>query len=884
MYNFKNKKNMNLKIFFLLLIFSYMGLRGIAQPIFLQQEKDCNGYISFAKLRTDTVPQFISKSAEFLKNLYAENKTCDFRLSKIRNQKKDEFGCMHQYYHQYYRNVRIEHSEVGVHSNPQGIIEMVSGFFHTVGDVDVEAKLSEEQALKYALAHICAEVYKWQIFDEEQWIKEHFNDTYYPVGELVIVNERLKSEDNYRLAYRFDIYAHKPMSRDYIWVDAITGNIICVASRIRFTNTTGWADTRYSQRRSLTTDSNNGSFRLRATKNNGSVNISTFNMNHTGNYTNTDFTDNNNDWTTAEHQANNNNAGLDAHWGAEMVYEYFKQNHARNSWNNSNGSLLSYVNANLVSLGYTNSNNAFWDGNKMTYGQGTTWPPVVTLDIVAHEIGHGITESEANLKYEGESGAINESISDIWGACVEFWAANNKQRWLIGEDLGAGNILRNMSNPNLFGQPDTHGGINWWNPTNLTWDNGGVHRNSGVMNFWFFLLTEGGNGTNDIGNAYSVEGIGINAASRIVYKALTDYMGKNETFTLARTHTIEAARYLYGNNSPEIVAVTNAWHAVGVGDRYPITLIRIGNLCSGSTLTFNVISLPFGATTVWSKPSFLGIPQNVTNNSATYTVNTTNTELLKSVTANISLNGNNIETVSSFFNVNDHRISISGANQVSYLKSETYTLSPQASNSNLCPISGSYYEWHLNNTLISLGSTAIITIQSVANPISLLNNLFPIDSTNIYGSSEDEILRQPQVPYGAYTLTATRKSSSGSVLGTTSKVIAIYGYPKIIVLTPVLVPITPPNNPENITVQVYPNPTGEIFNIEIEPKTTETEQIKYEVRLYDNLGSILKKEKTTSCNLVQFNVSTLQNGFYYLHILNADTGEILDRQQVEIKR
>ena len=269
-----------------------------------------------------------------------------------------------------------------------------------------------------------AEIYKWQIPEEEQWIKEYFNDTYYPVGELVIVKDRLKTDSNYRLAYRFDIYAHKPMSRNYIWVDAITGDIIDVASRIMFDNAVGTAETRYSGPRTITTDSYNGSYRLRETRN--GVNISTFNMNHTGNYTQTDFTDNNNNWTAAEYDnANHDNAALDAHWGAEMVYDYFNYAYSRKSWNNNNGPILSYVNADLQLLDpkiygtFQNSDNAFWDENRMTYGQGSVLPPYVPLDVCAHEIAHGICETTANLLYSGQSGAINESLSDIWGACVE---------------------------------------------------------------------------------------------------------------------------------------------------------------------------------------------------------------------------------------------------------------------------------------------------------------------------------------------------------------------------------------------------------------------------------------------------------------------------------
>ena len=555
---------MNTRFYFLISFLLCIGLHGNAQTKFLQKELDQNGNISFAVLQTDTEPQSINKSTELLRNIYAMRNTDELKPSEIREEIREESGFIHQYYQQYYRNVKVENGEISVHSNQHGNIETIFGYFKTIGEVDVAPKLSEAQALKYAMEHIGAEVYKWQIPEEEQWIKEYFNDTYYPVGELVVVKDRLKTDRNYRLAFRFDIYAHKPMSRDYVWVDAITGEIIDIATRIIFANSIGTAATRYSSTRTITTDSYNGSYRLRATKN--GVNISTFNMNNTGYYIWTDFTDNDNNWTTAEHQANNNNAGLDAHWGAEMTYDYFKQVHSRNSWNDNNGALLSYVNGNLPQINnlYRNSDNAFWDGDKMTYGRGTSLPPLVTLDICAHEIGHAIFQSEVNYtSSSGEFGAVNESLGDILAACVENWATNNKQTWLCGEDLGT--PARSMSNPNLYGQPDTYGGTNWWTPTNLTWDNGGVHRNSGVMNYWFYLLSTGGTGTNDNQNAFSVTGIGIDKAAKIVYRALTVNMSSSTNFANARNATITAATYLYGSSSQEVVSVANAWHARNFG-------------------------------------------------------------------------------------------------------------------------------------------------------------------------------------------------------------------------------------------------------------------------------------------------------------------------------
>jgi Zn-dependent metalloprotease len=131
----------------------------------------------------------------------------------------------------------------------------------------------------------------------------------------------------------------------------------------------------------------------------------------------------------------------------------------------------------------------------MTYGDGngTTFTPLTAIDITAHEIAHGLTSNTSNLVYSNESGALNESFSDIFGVSVESFANNNTLNWIIGEDATPnGNGIRNMSNPNAFADPDTYLGTNYYTGTQ---DNGGVHTNSGVQNFWYYLLTVGGTGT-----------------------------------------------------------------------------------------------------------------------------------------------------------------------------------------------------------------------------------------------------------------------------------------------------------------------------------------------------------------------------------------------------
>ena len=183
------------------------------------------------------------------------------------------------------------------------------------------------------------------------------------------------------------------------------------------------------------------------------------------------------------------------------------------------------------------------------------------------KISHGVTEYTANLVYSYESGALNESFSDVFGESIENFAQGNND-WLMGDAIGAGGsggALRSMSNPNAYNQPDTYQGSYWYSGSA---DSGGVHTNSGVQNFWFYLLSVGGNGTNDNGDSYNVSAIGMDTAASIAYRNLSVYLNSNSQYDDARAGAIQAAIDLYGAGSDEEIAVTNAWYAVGVGEAY----------------------------------------------------------------------------------------------------------------------------------------------------------------------------------------------------------------------------------------------------------------------------------------------------------------------------
>lgn len=257
-------------------------------------------------------------------------------------------------------------------------------------------------------------------------------------------------------------------------------------------------------------------------------------------------------------------AAVDAQYGTNMTWDFFKNTYNRNGiFGNGTGSF------NRVHYG-KNYANAFWDGTKMTYGDGdgVNYGPLVSLDVAGHEMSHGVTENTANLTYSGESGGLNEATSDIFGTMVEFYAANanDPADYLIGEEFDLKNHVgfRRMDRPSADGSS-----YDCWSSSV---GNADVHYSSGVGNHFFYLLAEG-SGAKTIGgvahnsptcNGSTVTGIGRTAASAIWYRALTVYMTSGTNYAGARTATMNAARDLYGAGSTQQNTVAAAWAAVSV--------------------------------------------------------------------------------------------------------------------------------------------------------------------------------------------------------------------------------------------------------------------------------------------------------------------------------
>jgi bacillolysin len=554
-------------------------------------------------------------------------------FSKIKTE-TDKEGFSHEKFQLYHEGIKVEFATYSLHSK-SGKISSMSGEFYKIGKVDTKASISPQTAFNKALAHIGAKQYLWEKKDDAAQINYQK-----PKGELVLLPsmEAQGSEretDNLRLAYKFDIYAIYPISRGDLYIDAKTGAALFYNATIKHlgenshgskttkkvdskkgnlfkasTMLAANADTRYSGTKTIETTLSGATYILSdVIRGKG---IQTYNCKKTATYPTTNFTDADNNWTAAEYNnVNKDNGALDAHWGAEKTYDYWKDIHGRNSYDAAGAKIKSYVHYNLVASGQPSNNNAFWNGSVMTYGDGSGtggFDILTALDVCAHEIGHAVCTNTANLVYRNESGAMNEGFSDIWAACIEYHAAPEKSIWLIGEDIerrSSSIALRSMSNPKDEGQPDTYKGTNWFSGTA---DSGGVHTNSGVLNHWFYILSVGKSGTNDKGSVYNVSGITIEKAEKIAYRLEDVYLSANSTFANARTGSIQAAVDLYGAASPEVIATTNAWYAVGVGAAYagattdttspsvPANLVASGTTSTSTNLSWSAATDNVGVT------------------------------------------------------------------------------------------------------------------------------------------------------------------------------------------------------------------------------------------------------------------------------------------------
>ncbi|MFF5315455.1 M4 family metallopeptidase [Streptomyces massasporeus] len=347
----------------------------------------------------------------------------------------------------------------------------------------------------------------------------------------------------------------------HVVTDATTGKKLFEWEAIE----TGTGNTVYSGTVDLTTTQSGSTYNL---TDGARGNHKTYNLNRGTSGTGTLFSGPDDVWGNGT-PSNLESAGADAHYGAALTWDYYKNVHGRSGIRGDGVGAYSRVH-------YGNNYvNAFWSDSCfcMTYGDGSgNANPLTSIDVAAHEMTHGLTSNTAGLNYSGESGGLNEATSDIFGSTVEFYANNSSDvgDYLIGEEIninGDGTPLRYMDKPSKDGSSKD----SWYSGIGSI----DVHYSSGPANHFFYLLSEG-SGTKTInGVTYNsstsdglpVTGIGRDKAEKIWFRALTTKFTSTTNYAGARTGTLAATGELYGTDSAEYKAVQHAWAGINVGTR-----------------------------------------------------------------------------------------------------------------------------------------------------------------------------------------------------------------------------------------------------------------------------------------------------------------------------
>ncbi|WP_139491528.1 M4 family metallopeptidase [Brevibacillus dissolubilis] len=505
--------------------------------------KDSKGKEKITWNDKKAVPNFVSgkvsnkklKKAEDALAVLDENRDL-FDLASVqeelvlKKQEADKLGSQFKF-QQVYKGIPVFGNELILTSDKNGDANVITGYYDPEikeKNIPTKAKISADEAIQTAKEALG--VASAANFDIEK-------------AELIIF---AAPKQDHKLVYRTSIStldSSEPVYYD-VFVDAIDGTVVHQINKILHAAAVGSGKGVLGDTKSLNTDSYTGGFYLRdVTKPMFSTGgkIETYTANNGSTLPGTLLSDADNNW--------NDPAGVDAHAYAGMTYDYFYNKHGRNSYNNSGATIKSTVH-------YGNKyNNAFWNGTQMVYGDGdgTTFIAFSgSLDVIAHEITHAVTETSADLVYQDQPGALNESFSDVFGNLVENKADD---LWLVGEDIYTpatpGDALRSMSNPAAYGDP---GHMDDYNYT--TGDNGGVHTNSGIPNKAFY-------------NFVTSAGVTRDEAGAVYYRALTRYLTTNSQFLDARNAVIQSAVDLYGAGSTEAVAAAAAWDAVGVDGSVP---------------------------------------------------------------------------------------------------------------------------------------------------------------------------------------------------------------------------------------------------------------------------------------------------------------------------
>ncbi|MEI5907047.1 M4 family metallopeptidase [Bacillus spongiae] len=457
----------------------------------------------------------------------------EFEIQKV---EKDDLGMTHYRTQLMVDGIPVYGAEVNVHTDKAGVVTAVNG----VSDKKLEnkkwsksVKLSKQDAIEVA---------------EEKLSFTPDKDTYTvePASDLYLYEH----EGKWAPVYIVELQFLEPyIGREYFFIDAKKGEVLKSYNRIHDAESVGSGTGVLGDTKTLNTFEQNGVFSLSDRTKPLGVTIETYDAGDQW-ATGSIVTDSDNNFTSSRQKA-----AVDAHFYAGVTFDYFKDNHNRNSYDNQGADIISSVHVRDPDALNRPWNNAAWVGTQMVYGDGdgSTFTALSgSLDVVAHELTHAVTDFSADLVYEFQPGALNESFSDVFGVLAEA-EYEGEVDWLLGEDVYtphiAGDALRSISNPTLYDQPDHMDNFRVL-PNTQAGDWGGVHINSGIPNKAFYHIATD---------------IGLDKSGEIYYRALTQYLTSQSQFDDARNALLQSAADIYGEDGAEYNAVANGFAQVGIG-------------------------------------------------------------------------------------------------------------------------------------------------------------------------------------------------------------------------------------------------------------------------------------------------------------------------------
>ena len=488
---------------------------------------------------------------------------------------------------QFYKGIKVENAGYTFHYDENGNIRYAHGNYVDISTFDITPSISKEDASK--------------AFAKYKGLSSDSITNY--SAELIISMNTSQFVEVPLLLYKVCIEVSNVCVTEYGYVDAKSGNVVRSASYINYSTATGTFVTKYYGTKNATTNFNNGSYFLNdPTRGNGIEVKDLLNESITNPFCMflaQPLSDVDNYWHYYDY-TDSTFMAYDVFWAFQKIYDRLYNIHGKNSLDNNGKKIMAYIKAQIPkSNGGLTTNQACWLNSRKEFyfGMGSDWKrPFSALDVVAHEYGHGITYYQ--IGWSSNELFLQEGLSDIWAAIMDYrFGDSNSDVWKIGEHLPPYYLcIRNIKSPGSLSSytimADTYNSGMY----NLCLASNSHYGMSGVFSHWFYLLVNGGNGTNSNGKYYNLNPVGMDVAEELIVKAVYGNYLRNTTTYMDVRHAFEAAARAMNVNGL-VSAVCNAWYAVGVGD---MDISLTGPRLTSSQSIYSVNGLPSGFNVVWS--------------------------------------------------------------------------------------------------------------------------------------------------------------------------------------------------------------------------------------------------------------------------------------------